>query len=125
MPTRTGKHSAEPAQAAVRDAVRLHAAGRLEAAVAAYRRILKRHPRDCACWANLGMALRQLGRRDEGLAVLRRGARVCPAFPNLNHNLGNALVDAGDLEGALERYRAALAREPRHAGASRHGADRR
>ena len=97
--TRTGEPPGEPAQAAVRDAVRLHAAGRLEAAVAAYRRILKRHPRDCACWANLGMALRQFGRRDEGLAVLRRGARVCPAFPNLDHNLGNALVDAGDLEG--------------------------
>ena len=27
-------------------------------------------------------------------------------------------MDAGDLEGALERYRAALAREPRHAGAA-------
>ena len=102
----------------MRDAIRLHAGGDLEAAVAAYRRILKRHPRECACWSNLGMALRQLGRKDEGLAVLRRGARVCPAFLHLNHNLGNALADAGDLEGAVERYRAALAGDPRHAGAA-------
>ena len=93
-------------------------AGRLDEAVAAYRRILKRRPRDCACWSNLGMALRQLGRKDEGLDVLRRGARVCPASLHLNYNLGNALADAGDLEGAAERYRTALDRDPRHAGAA-------
>ena len=117
MPARTGRPRPDP-QAALRDAISLHSAGRLEEAVAAYRRILKRHPRNCPSWSNLGMALRQLGRTDEGLEVLRRGARVCPAFINLNHNLGNALADAGDREGAAERYRAVLAREPGHAGAA-------
>ncbi len=117
MPAPTTRSQPEP-QAALRDAIRLHEGGRLEAAVDAYRRILKRHPRLCPCWANLGMALRQLGRKDEGLAVLREGARICPAFSNLQHNLGNALVDAGDPEGALERFRAVLASDPRHAGAA-------
>ena len=95
-------------------AIRLHTDGRLEAAVDAYRAILERHPEAGACWSNLGVALRKLGRRDEALAVLREGVRVCPELVDLNYNLGNALSDAGDAEGALERYRAAFAREPGH-----------
>ena len=95
-------------------AIRLHTDGQLEAAVDAYRAILERHPEAGACWSNLGVALRKLGRRDEALAVLREGARICPELVDLNYNLGNALSDAGDAEGALERYRAAFAREPGH-----------
>ncbi len=99
---------------AVRHAIRLHTDGKLDAAADAYRAILKRHPEAGACWSNLGVALRKLGRKDEGLEVLRQGARVCPDHVDLNFNLGNALADAGDLEGALERYRAAFASDPEH-----------
>ena len=97
---------------AVRRAIQLHSDGRLAAAADAYRTILKRHPETCACWSNLGVALRTLGRMDEGLAVLRRGARVCPKSAELNYNLGNALRDAGDQEGALKHYRAAWTLDP-------------
>ncbi len=95
-------------------AIRLHTGGQLDAAVDAYRAILERHPGAGACWCNLGVALRKLGRRDEALAVLREGVRACPELVDLNYNLGNALSDAGDAEGALERYRAAFARDPGH-----------
>ena len=95
-------------------AIRLHTGGQLDAAVDAYRAILERHPEAGACWCNLGVALRKLGRRDEALAVLREGVRACPELVDLNYNLGNALSDAGDAEGALERYRAAFARDPGH-----------
>ena len=97
---------------AVRHAVQLHSNGQLAAAADAYRVILKRHPETCACWSNLGMALRSLGRKDEGLAVLREGARVCPRSPELNYNLGNALKEAGDHEGALKHYRTAWTLKP-------------
>ena len=100
-------------------ALRLQMDGKLDAAVDAYRDILKGHPRACACWSNLGAALRKLGRKDESLKALQQGARFCPESADLNHDLGNALADANDLEGALERYRAALARDPEHAAASR------
>ena len=56
------------------------------------------------------MVLRTLGRKDEGLTVLRQGARVCPRSPELNFNLGNALTEAGDHEGA--HYRAAGTLDP-------------
>ncbi len=100
-------------------AIDLHQAGKLDAAIAAYRAILKRHPETCTCWSNLGMALRTVGRKDEGLAVLRRGARVCPQSPELHYNLGNALNDVGDHEGALKHYRAAWTLDPDNSEAAR------
>ena len=104
---------------AVQRAIQFHSDGRLAAAVDAYRAILKQHPETCACWSNLGMALRTLGRKDEGLEALREGVGVCPQVPELNYNLGNALKDAGDHEGALERYRAAWTLEPGNLEAAR------
>ena len=100
-------------------AIDLHQAGKLVAAIAAYRAILKRHPETCACWSNLGLALRTLGRKDEGLAVLRQGARVCPRSAELNYNLGNALKETGDQEGALKHYRAAWSLKPDDLDAAR------
>ena len=99
---------------AVRHAIRLHADGRLVEAVESYRAILKRQPEACTCWSNRGVALRKLGRRDEGLQVLQEGARRCPQFAAINYNLGNALADAGEHDEALKRYRAVLSREPGH-----------
>ena len=102
----------EHVRLAVDRAIQLHSDGQLAAAVDAYRTILERAPETCACWSNLGMALRALGRKDEGLAVLRQGARVCPRSIELNYNLGNALKEAGDHEGALKHYRAAWTLDP-------------
>ena len=107
------------ARLSVQHAIRLHSDGRLAAAVDAYRAILKRYPEARACWSNLGMALRTLGRKDEGLAVLREGARVCPGSVELNYNLGNALKEAGDHESALKHYRTAGILDPDNADAAR------
>ena len=104
---------------AVQRAIRLHSDGRLAAAVNAYRAILKRHPETCACWSNLGMALRTLGRKDEGIEALREGVGVCPQVPELNYNLGNAPKEAGDHEGAVTHYRAACTLEPGNLEAAR------
>ena len=97
----------------------MHTDGQFLAAVDAYRAILKRDPETCACWCNLGIALRTLGRKDEGLAVLRQGARVCPRSVGINYNLGNALKDAGDHEGALKHYHAAWTLKPDNLEAAR------
>ena len=109
--------------AAHRRALQLHAAGRLDAAVAAYRAVLKRHPGACDCWCNLGAALRTLGRPDEGLQALREGLRACPRHAGLVRNLGNALADNHDWEGArahheqaVERFQATLHKRPDNAG---------
>ena len=104
---------------AVRHAIRLHSDGKLAAATDAYRAILRRHPETCVCWSNLGVALWTLGRKNEGLKVLREGVRVCPQVPELNYNLGNALREAGDHEGALEHYRATWTLDPNNPEAAR------
>ena len=104
---------------AVDRAIQFHSDGQLAAAVDACRTILKRQPETCACWFNLGMALRSLGRQDEGLAALREGVRVCPRSTELNYNLGNALKEAGDCEGALKHYRAACTLDPDNVKAAR------
>jgi len=97
-----------------RRAIQLHTEGQLEAAIDAYRAILKRHPKVAGCWSNLGAALRTLGRKDEGLQVLLEGERRCPEMVDLSFNLGNALSDAGEHEEALKRYRTILPHDPRH-----------
>ena len=104
---------------AVQRAIQLHSDGQLAAAVEAYQAILKRHPETCAAWSNLGMALRTLGRKEEGLAVLREGVRVCPQVHELHYNLGNALKEAGDHEGALKHYRAVCTLDPDNVRAGR------
>ena len=118
MPKRTDQRHT-PQALATRRALRLHVAGKLNAAVAAYRAILKQHPGACDCWCNLGVALRALGRTDDGLEALRQGLRVCPLHAGLNRNLGNALEGAGDEKSslqhhgqAIDRYQAALRRTP-------------
>ena len=89
---------------AARRAIQVHSDGQLVAAADAYRAILKRYPETCVCWSNLWVALRTLGRKAEGLSVLRQGERVCPRSTELNYDLGNALKDAGDHEGALKVF---------------------
>ena len=98
----------------VRHAIQLHADGKLTEAVESYRAILKRHPEECACWSNLGVALRTLGRKGEGLQVLREGARICPRVVELNYNLGNALAETAEYEEALKSYRTALNLDAAH-----------
>ena len=111
------------ARDALRHAIRLHTDGRLEAAVDAYRAILERHPEAAVCWSNLGVALRRLGRRGEGLQALREGERRCPGVVELTCNLANALTAAGDHKGALERYRTVLVRSPDHLPAAAGGGE--
>ena len=98
----------------VRHAIQLHADGKLAEAVESYRAILKRRPEECACWSNLGVALRTLGRKGEGLEALREGARICPRVVELNYNLGNALAETAEYEEALKSYRTALNQDAAH-----------
>jgi tetratricopeptide (TPR) repeat protein len=62
----------------------------------------------------LGGILRQLGRRDEALAVLRAGVARFPENGPMRTNLGSALLDAGDYKAADAELRLALEWEPRN-----------
>jgi tetratricopeptide (TPR) repeat protein len=68
------------------------------------------HPADF--WINFGLAdaLREKGPRDAGQAIgfCRAALALRPQCPAVHSNLGLALQDKGDLDGAIKAYEAAL-----------------
>lgn len=94
---------------ALQSARRLHEAGRLQDAEAAYRRALEADPNDVEALHLLGALLCQTGRFDAAVATMQRAVRCRPSDPVLRNNLANALKDAGRLQEAEESYRQAIA----------------
>lgn len=92
--------------------IELYRTGDVEGAVEAFRGILQDDPGNSDVTSSLGVALRALGRRDEGLAVLKEGVDNNPDHQELNFNYGNALRDAGDFDAALLHYQKVAAVNP-------------
>ncbi|WP_096704608.1 tetratricopeptide repeat protein [Magnetospirillum sp. 15-1] len=86
--------------AAYAGAVALHTAGRLEEAVAEYRRTLDLHPDLEDALANLGMALYGLGRLEQAEGCYRRLLEMRPGNAMAANNLGNILRQSGRLDEA-------------------------
>jgi len=78
------------------------AAGRPDAAIAAYERALKLDPLFTGAYVNLADVYRQQGREDEGEKQFRRGLALLPNSPDLHHALGLLLVRQGNLSKALQ-----------------------
>jgi tetratricopeptide (TPR) repeat protein len=101
----------------VETAMRLHVAGALDEACAAYERILDAAPRHFDALHLLGVARRQQGRREEGVVLIRRALAVHAASPEAHFNLGIGLQELGDLAGAAEAYGRAVELMPTLAAA--------
>src|SRR6202023_685617 len=67
--------------------------------------------------ANLGHALRAVGRAEEAQAACRRAIALAPGFATGHLNLGLALQDLGRLDEALGEFRAAEIAQPDYAKA--------
>ncbi len=89
-----------------------HRAGRLDKAVAEYRRALGAAPSNPLVLNNLAVALRALGQEKEAVACLRKAIKGAPEHADAHYNLGNALQATGDAQGALEAYRRAITARP-------------
>ncbi|GAB2523379.1 putative 2OG-Fe(II) oxygenase [Lysobacter humi (ex Lee et al. 2017)] len=76
-------------------------AERLEAAEHAFRTCVQRDPAQWTAWINLGAVLRRAGRPDEALAVFRRVHEAGHGGAELYDAWAGALLDTGDVEGAL------------------------
>ncbi|UGB38846.1 tetratricopeptide repeat protein [Frateuria soli] len=61
-----------------------------------------------------GIALLQLGRRNDGLSALHRAAELAPDSIEVQCNLANVALEDGRPEAAIERLHATLARKPGH-----------
>lgn len=70
--------------------------------------------------SNLGMALKQAGRVDEGIRHYRQAIHHDPDYQLAHHNLANALLVTGQIDEAIAHYQKAIARDgdymPSHVG---------
>jgi arylsulfatase A-like enzyme/Flp pilus assembly protein TadD len=81
--------------------VDLYSRGRFEEAVAAARAVVGDRPDLAEGYEHLALALRQLEREDEAIAVLRDGMRRAAARDELTRQLGMALAESGRADEAV------------------------
>ena len=67
---------------------------------------------------NLGIALREQGKREEAIPVFHQAIKLKPDFAQAYNELGGALQLAGQLDDAAEHYRRARSLDPSYALAS-------
>ncbi len=89
-------------------ALAAHQAGRIDAAVKGYRRVLNAHPRHAGALTNLASLLKKSGGQDEALGLLRRAIELPGAGAETWFNFGNLLRDLGNTDEAVTAYRHAL-----------------
>ena len=100
-----------------RKALILGTLSRWPEAEAAARRATQIDPLSAEAWANLGDALAQQGKNDEGVKASRRAVELDATQAALWYNYGVSLAATGDGPGAAAAYRRALAIDSTHVGA--------
>ena len=91
--------------------------GRVEEAVAQFRKAAALQPDFAAERSNLGGALAKAGRPDEALAELRKALALDPGYAPAHYQLGLVLSRRGDAQGAILEWRSALQLDPKDAEA--------
>ena len=91
--------------------------GKLSEAEAGYRAILACEPTNSVAAFNLGVVLKQLGRREEAVDAYRLALALNPTFPEAHNNLGNTLLSLGQVDEAIVSLKNALAQRPSFANA--------
>jgi Flp pilus assembly protein TadD len=93
--------------------------GRLDEAIAEYRRAIRLKPDWAPAHYNLGNALREAGRPAEAEAQFRQALALQPDYPRARLSLGATLLSAGRAREALEHLRPAVAAMPESSEAHR------
>jgi tetratricopeptide (TPR) repeat protein len=86
--------------------------GKLEEAIACYRRALELKPDFAEVHSNLGNALNEQRKPDEAAACYRRALELKPDFADAHGNLAGALRDQGKPDEAIACYRRAVELKP-------------
>lgn len=94
------------------EALEHHNAGRLDAAEARYRRVLKKAPRSADTLRLLGILMRQKGAPQKAASCFRKALELAGGSLELHSGLAGALIDGGDGPGALAVLDAALVETP-------------
>jgi Tfp pilus assembly protein PilF len=87
-------------------------------AAASYTKAMEINPTQAGYANNLGLALIQGGKTDEGMAMLQKAAAADPANAGKYYfNVGAILTNTGDVDGAIEAFRNATVAQPNYAAA--------
>jgi cellulose synthase operon protein C len=86
--------------------------GDADAAIAHYRNAITKDPHDLAAHFRLASALRRVGKYDSAMTELDMVANVDANYPGLELERGLLFEQSGDVEKAIEQFKAALARAP-------------
>lgn len=95
----------------------LRSAGRVELALAAYRKLLQLAPGHAHAWFNLANLLADKNQYGQAVEAYRRALMADPSYLKAMVNLAGALSRTADFEGALKVYRQIIAGDPQHVGA--------
>jgi tetratricopeptide (TPR) repeat protein len=90
--------------------------GRLDDAVAHYKRAIDFRPDYAPAYNNMGVALRAKGDLDAAVASYERALEAQAEYPDAHYNLANALLEKNKPEEAATHFRTALASIPGSAG---------
>ncbi|MBM4099449.1 MAG: tetratricopeptide repeat protein [Planctomycetes bacterium] len=91
--------------------------GRLDAAIAAVRTVVRVQPRNADALQMLGLLLAQSGQHGQAVVQLERAVSIAPQVAGYRNNLGNALMGAGRARDAAAQFRAAVEVDPSYARA--------
>jgi Flp pilus assembly protein TadD len=89
--------------------------GKLDEAMAYYRKSLESKPDYAAAYEGLGLALVARGHHDEAMAYYQKALTIEPDSPDLYDDLGRALAACGRLNDAVAPYRKAMELQPHDA----------
>ncbi|KVC61062.1 hypothetical protein WI73_30000 [Burkholderia ubonensis] len=95
----------------------LRAHGRLDDAIASYRRAVELKPDYAEAHSNLGNALRDAGDPHAAMLSCAQALALRPDYAQAFNNLGNALRDQDELDAAARAYDKSIALEPAYADA--------
>ncbi len=82
----------------------LQSDGRVDDAIAHYRRAIALRPEYAPAYSNLASALKSKGQVSDAIAAYEQALRVQPDYPEADYNLGNALFEAGRGDEAIAHY---------------------
>jgi tetratricopeptide (TPR) repeat protein len=88
------------------------AQGEYDAAIAQYRSALAKDPRDVATHFQLAVVLRRVRKFDDAGTELDRVAAVDKDYPGLSLERGLLYEESGDVDKAIDQFKAALAKAP-------------
>jgi len=88
----------------IQQALTLHRAGNIDAAMKLYRRLLSKNPNDYGALHYLGVAQATLGNKEEAERLLSRSLRATPKNPEFFANYGHLLFTMDRHAAALEAF---------------------